>query len=220
MQKVLILVEGQTEETFVRDLLAPHLNGFDVYAIPKIAVTKRVKSGGHFKGGIVAYSKIQTDIRLLVNDSSAARVTTMIDYYGLPEDFPGMKTRPAADCYIRARHIEEAFKQDINHPRFVPYLSLHEFEAFLYVSPQMCADYLPVEVQAKLTSIAEQVGSPEEINEGSATSPSKRLLAMFPGYEKPLYGTICTLAIGLPALREKCSRFSKWLADLESLAQS
>jgi hypothetical protein len=49
MKRVLILVEGQTEETFVRDVLAPHFLARNVALTPKLLVTRRVKSGGHFK---------------------------------------------------------------------------------------------------------------------------------------------------------------------------
>ena len=37
MSKVLILVEGQTEETFVREVLYSHLSTVGVYPIAKLA---------------------------------------------------------------------------------------------------------------------------------------------------------------------------------------
>ncbi len=46
MTRVLVLAEGQTEETFFRELLAPHLWGHEVYPQVVLAATKRVKSGG------------------------------------------------------------------------------------------------------------------------------------------------------------------------------
>ena len=52
MKRVLILVEGQTEETFVRDLLEPHLSRRGVFPVPILAKTKRTTSGQTFKGGI------------------------------------------------------------------------------------------------------------------------------------------------------------------------
>ncbi len=57
MKKVLILVEGQTEETFVKQVLSPYLNRFDIFIIPTIIVTKRVKIGADFKGGVPEYPK-------------------------------------------------------------------------------------------------------------------------------------------------------------------
>ena len=78
MKRVLVLVEGQTEETFVRDVLAPHLLDRNVALIPKILVTKRVKSGGHFKGGVTSYDKVKGDVQRLLADTHAERVTTML----------------------------------------------------------------------------------------------------------------------------------------------
>lgn len=69
MSRVLVVAEGQTEETFVRDVLAPHLFAFGVFLDAKLATTKRVKSGPHFKGGIVSYAKLKDDIRRLLGDT-------------------------------------------------------------------------------------------------------------------------------------------------------
>jgi len=58
MKFVNILVEGQTEETFVRDVLTPYLNRKGIHPVPKLAVTKKTKKGPSFKGGIVSYAKV------------------------------------------------------------------------------------------------------------------------------------------------------------------
>jgi hypothetical protein len=130
MKKVLIYVEGQTEETFVRDVLAPYLwQTCQIILTPTLAHTKRTKSGQTFKGGIVSYEQVKGDIQKLLGDSSAALVTTMIDYYDLPNNFPGKASLPKGTPYDRVRHLEKAFANDIGHPRFLPFLVLHEFEA-------------------------------------------------------------------------------------------
>lgn len=41
MKRVLVLVEGQTEEVFANELLAPHLLLFDVHLAPVVVATKR-----------------------------------------------------------------------------------------------------------------------------------------------------------------------------------
>jgi hypothetical protein len=136
LTKVLVLVEGQTEETFVRDVLAKHLQAFGVYMIAVLVSTKRVKSGRKFKGGISQYGKVRHELSLLLRDRSAVAVTTMIDYYGLPRDFPGFSTLPVdSSCYQRVNHLERALAVDLGDPRLLPYLSLHEFEALLFASP-------------------------------------------------------------------------------------
>lgn len=122
MSRVLILVEGQTEETFVRDILAPHLWNFGVYCIPKLATTKRVKTGPHFKGGIVSYGKLKFDIQRLLEDKGAALVTTMIDYYGFPGKVPFKEKISGGDCFQLVKSVEKLFAEDIGHKRFLPYL--------------------------------------------------------------------------------------------------
>ncbi len=218
MKKVLILVEGQTEETFVRDVLSPHLEATGIYIIAKLATTKRVKSGSHFKGGITSYHRVKNDIIRLLNDSSATRVTTMLDFYGLPKNFPGRTTMPAGSCFERANHLEKEFKRDISNRRFLPYLSLHEFEALLFVSPEATAKAFPgAKIADKLQAIRDEFGSPEEIDDNPSTAPSKRILDLLPQYQKPLHGPIVTATVGLDKIRKECQHFDHWLKKLEAL---
>lgn len=218
MKRVLILVEGQTEETFVREVLAPHLLLLGVALTPRIVVTKYVKEGGSFKGGVPQYALVQGDLRRLLGDTGATCVTSLLDYYGLPKDFPGLATRPPGNCYTRVEHVERAFAKDIAHPRFLPYLALHEFEAMLFADPGRCSiSFSPDEI-AKLQAIRAGVQSPEEINEHPDTAPSKRVLSIAPGYQKTLYGPLAVMDIGLPAIRAACPHFAQWLSKLEALA--
>ena len=219
MKRVLILVEGQTEETFVRDVMAPHLLARNVAPVPKLLVTKRVKSGGHFKGGVVSYAQVKGDLHRLLADTGAERITTMLDYYGLPDDFPGLADRPSGSCHQRVEHVERAFQLDLAHPRFLPYLALHEFEALLFTDPARCAwvfSDAPGTIKG-MQAIRASVASPEEINEGPETAPSKRLLKLFPRYQKTVHGPLATEAQGLTSLRAACPHFNRWVSALESL---
>lgn len=58
MRRAHVLVEGQTEETFIRDVLGPHLVGLGIYLTPVLVATKRVKSGLKFKGGLSHYEPV------------------------------------------------------------------------------------------------------------------------------------------------------------------
>ena len=93
MVKVMILVDGQTEEAFVKNPLASHLHNRGVLAVPVIVATKRLLTGDKKRGGYVPYPRLRAEILRLLNDSSAACVTTMLDYYGLAPEFPG-RARP------------------------------------------------------------------------------------------------------------------------------
>ena len=91
-KRVLILVEGQTEERFVKDVLGPFFYGRQLFFFPTILVTKRVKDGPNFKGGVTNFARFRNDAQRLLNSAGGALVTTMLDYYRLPLDFPGMNS--------------------------------------------------------------------------------------------------------------------------------
>jgi hypothetical protein len=107
IKRALVLVEGQTEERFVKDVLAPALEPQNLYLKSTVLVTKRVKSGPNFKGGVTSFVKFETDLRLLFLGAGNALVTTLLDYYGLPNDFPGMVTRPNGTPLQRVKHVEQ-----------------------------------------------------------------------------------------------------------------
>jgi hypothetical protein len=223
MHKVLILVEGQTEERFVKQVLGPYLSEWGVLVVPTIVKTKRTtNSAPDFKGGAVSYGKVKNDIQRLLKDSSAVAVTTMIDFYGLPSDFPGYGTMPTqTDCYARVVHLEHALAQDIAHPKFFPYLQLHEFEAMLFVAPAKIAGHFsePHKLGGLLQIKAGFNNAPEEIDDGPETAPSKRLVKIFSRYQKTLHGPLITASIGLEEIQEQCKHFRGWLERLESLGK-
>ncbi len=221
MSRVLIHVEGQTEERFVRNILGPHLESFGVYAIPTIVTTKVAKSGPNFKGGFSqgCYERVKRELKILLRDSSAIAVTTMFDYYGLPEDFPGRDDPQGEDCFERVRYVEEQFGDDIRHEKFIPYCQLHEFEALLFSEPAKIAGAFPdgPDYTSSLTQIGDGFESPEEIDDDPQTCPSARLEGLYSRYRKPFHGSLIAGRIGIVAMREKCPHFRGWLETLEAL---
>lgn len=218
MKRVLISVEGQTEETFVREVLADYFEALNIYLIPTLATTKIIKSGPDFKGGLTSYDKAKRDILKLLRDRDAAAVTTMYDLYGLPRTFPAYASRPALP-YEKVRHLEDAFAQDINNPRFKPYIQLHEFETFLFVAPDVTAAELMLDNnQANdLTQARASFATPEEINDNPNTAPSKRIKTICDVYDKTFDGPLVTLSVGLERLRASCPHFNEWIEWLERL---
>lgn len=216
-RKIGLVVEGQTEEAFVRDVLAPHLLPHGTYVTPVILKTKRTVTG-HFRGGALNAQQILGDVRRLLADSSLALVSTLIDFYALPTDFPGYATLPAGGTPLqRVQHLEAAFGVAVSQPRFLPHLVLHEFEAWIFSEPNRCEwvfDTPAGTLAPKLERIRDGVGGPENIDEGPQTHPSKRLLDLVPGYRKPLHGPTAVDATGLPAVAARCPHFAAWLAQL------
>ena len=68
-----------------------------------------------------------------------------------------------------------------------------------------------------LEAIRVLFNSPEEINEGRTTAPSKRILQAFPGYQKTLHGPLAARELGLTSMRAACLHFNQWVSALEAL---
>jgi len=220
-KRVLILVEGQTEERFVKDVLAPAFFGRQLFFFPTLLVTKRVKDGPNFKGGVTNFAKFSNDAGRLLGSSGDALVTMLVDYYRLPPDFPGMGTRPPNSTPLqRVTHVEDAIAHHFNRPpNFLPFLALHEFEAWLFSSltelPRVLTE---TRKQKEFEAIRASVASPEEINERPEFAPSKRIAKLFPSYKKRLHGPTTAARIGLDQIRKECPHFNRWLKKLEALA--
>jgi hypothetical protein len=223
VKTVHVVVEGQTEEGFVNEVLGPHFLARDIYLAPRLIQTARRSNGRKFAGGLTLWSHAQDDVRRYLRDTSVAAVTTLFDYYGLPEGTPGLESRPAtADPWVRVAHVEAAMSASFDHPRFIPHLMLHEFEAYIYVRPSEVAPYVDLPASAatiagQLDGIRDTCGGAERINETRITSPSHRLLALWPRYDKVLHGVAITQSVGLAALRAGCPHFHSWVGRLESL---
>jgi hypothetical protein len=215
----LVLVEGRTEEELVTEVLQPYLTDrCSLWLTPTVVNTSIVKDGPNFKGGVTSYGQVERDLRKLLRDTSAVVVTTLFDYYALPTDFPGMADRPAAAPRQRVQHVQSAFAASIDDPRFAPFLMLHELEALLFcdLSDSRAWIYQGGDL-AQLREVRAQVHSPEDINEGYSTAPSRRVRAAFPGYQKTLHGPMAIADIGLDTIRGQCPHFDAWLSALEAL---
>jgi hypothetical protein len=216
MKRVYLLVEGQTEETFVRDLLVPHYARIDLFLRPIVVRTSR----SHV-GGLRSYAKVKDQLIRLCRQDRDATVSTMMDLYGLPADFPG-KSSPAyprqGAGVQKAGFIEAEWAKDVNESNFLPHLMVHEFEALLFVEPDRFSGWATSgSVVAELVRIARSSSSPEEINDGPATAPSKRIMQFMPEFEKTFHGPLIATEIGLDALQRGCAHFSAWLGRLEAL---
>lgn len=218
MKRVLILVEGYTEEGLVNAVLRPHFERYGIWLTPTILTTKRNKSGPNSKGGVTSYQHAKNDVTRLLMDTDAALVTTLIDFYALPRDFPGWGDIPAAGCSARVEHLEAAWRSEVDHPRFDPHIVLHETEALVFSKPMACELAFPdVRSREALATIMRSFSSPEDIDEGPATAPSKRILKVVPDYRKVSMGPLAIEEIGLEVIRSHCPHFDAWLRRLEAL---
>lgn len=221
MKKVHILVEGQTEESFVNTVIKPYFEAKSIYIKPTIVTTKLSKSGQKFKGGVSKYSHVKRDVLNLLGDKSADLITTMIDYYGLPSDFPGVKSAENTKPHSRINYLEKAFEKDIGSSRFYAYFVRHEFEGLLFTDPEEIArKILPRDKGKELKSIKDKFKTPEDINNNPSTAPSKRIEKIFSDYDKKADGPIIAQRIGLDAIRKACPHFNDWIVYIENRCSS
>ena len=105
--------------------------------------------------------------------------------------------------------------------RFLPHLMLHEFEALLFAAPDTCGQHAgQPEVASRLSEAVSKCGSPEHVNDGLQTAPSKRIKNAWPAYAKTTDGPALVASIGLTRLRSACPHFDDWLSRLEALGAS
>ncbi len=219
MKRICILVEGQTEEQFINELLVPYFRNKGVYDVRPIKLT-----GKKNEGGMKSYGKLRKDAHRLTHEPDTV-VSSMFDLFRIPKDMPSYSTvELITDPVTRVTEYEKAMFNNIGMINFVPYIQLHEMEGLLFTKVNGFVDVASLTPDSKeerlgmIQEIIEQYPNPELINSGAATAPGKRLKKIFPNYEKPLHGNYIALDNGLNAILEKCPRFAAWLSKLTKMA--
>jgi hypothetical protein len=209
-----VLCEGPTESNFIIQVLGPHLKVRNVFARPE-----PLRSG---KYGIVSYDRLRKAIQADIGRSrNHEHVTTMIDLYKIGK-YPGAGNVQGESVIDRVRRIEAGMAANLPNDRFIPYVQLHEFEALVLVDLDRLSEQFPDgEADGAAERLRSSIGSltPEEVDDGEETAPSKRIIQEVPAYSglKPIAGPAIALAIGLPNLRKACPHFNEWVSRLENL---
>lgn len=224
--EIYIIVEGQTEQVFVREVLAQNFAHKGIFLHPVL-----IGSPGH-KGGSVNFERAKKDIGNFLRQRHDIYVSTMYDYFRIDSRWPGRETidrrskngailtaGEKADIIEKSTHskINEAFGTYHSVNRFIPYTEMHEFEALLFSDAEILADILEVE-DRQIENIIETYENPEEINDDPEKAPSKRLEYLKTGYRKVVMGKVISEAVGIEKIREKCHHFNNWLDKLENLS--
>lgn len=225
MIRVVVICEGETEEEFVRDVLAPNFYGSDLYLEPQMIET----SPGH-RGGALNYDRVKRHLRHTLRQKSEPVVTTLFDLYKLDKRFPGyeqamkmsnldqkltlLKHKLHADVVDTAKCLPE---------RFIPYIQPYEFEALLFSDVRSLALVNPAwstKSINRLVEIRTKAISPEHINDRPETKPAAHLERELnqPSYRKRIHGPIAAQKIGLSKIEAECAFFAAWLAQIRNLA--
>ena len=215
MKRVIIVCEGQTEQSFCKELLQPYFNNSFIY-LENPTIKKTM-------GGIVNWQALKHQIELHLLQDTSAIVTTFIDYYGMYDhhNFPDWTLAEAEpNKSSRMTILETALRNDINHSiKFIPYIQVYEFEALVFSKYLAFEDYYdPSDADYNaLENICINYPNPEDINNSKVTAPSKRLLNHIPRYLKTIDGIDIIKSIGLEEVRNKCPRFNDWITILENI---
>jgi len=227
MVRLYLFAEGQTEQTFADNILKQHLANYGVFMDKIVLIAHARKKGKVHRGGGRKYQPMKNDIQRFLKHEKSDNVffTTMIDLYAISTEFPRLAEaeKLRQDPMQRVQFLENSFAQDIDDSRFIPYIQLHEYEAYLFADPSWfeyfyegCKNEI-----AALKAIADQYETPELVNDGQDTAPSKRIINQFPAYKKAKVteGSQVAELIGLQTIRNRCPHFNAWLSKLESLSR-
>lgn len=223
MVEVAVICEGKTERLFCDELLKPHLVPFDVSLDPIEIGIDCLASGGN-----VTFRRILHDMQLLLADYE--KVTTLVDFFRLGKGWTGISavdaemTSDQKACTVEKAALRDAETElpqlDIS-SRFIPNVVMHEFEGLLFTDPTAIVEVTHARSACEgLLAVAAEFQTPEDINTGRESAPSKRLQHLGANYGKITHGVRIATAIGIDVIREKCPHFNRWLSVLESLGNA
>jgi hypothetical protein len=218
--RIKVIVEGPTEESFIKNVLAMSFWPYRIYLSPIVLGVR-----GH-QGGRTSYARVKKDVLILLKQDKDAYCSTMLDLYGLGRGFPGTPLPENLTGLQKVLCIEESVKSDICSEipdlrpdiRFIPYIQLYEYEGLLFSdSDALAAAVRQPGLAPRFREIRDQFPTPEDINDDPNTAPSKRLLRLFPRYKKVVEGTLAASQVGVEKMESECPHFRSWLDSLRAL---
>lgn len=222
MVDVIVLTEGQCEETFIRDVVAPAFYHLNIYLHPRCIPTSKSS-----KGGAVTFERFMRYVRNTLNEREDTYVTTMLDLYGLDSNFPDYQAALSCiDIYRKAETLESGLVNEViekiscRPERFIPYIQPYEFEGLLFSNVERLSQQEPSWTKSLniLQGIRSQFDTPEHINNSYETKPSKRLEdCLSPTYRKTRHGPLAAKNITLATIEQECHHFHGWLEKLRIL---
>ncbi|GAB1404133.1 MAG: DUF4276 family protein [Lentimicrobiaceae bacterium] len=217
MKRLIMVVEGDTEKEFIDKVLSPYLYSKGLQSVHCFKIK-------HTKGGLTKYQHLKTDLINCIYESNVL-VSTLIDFYALPKDFPKYEdAKTIANKADRLTFLEKAIVEDLetekgkSFPYLLPYIQLHEFEALVFSSLEAVKSlYSNVDANFnELKQIMALYPNPEDINDSPQTAPSKRLKnnQLIRGYNKVNDGIMIIEEAGIETVLSKCPRFKTWVETL------
>jgi hypothetical protein len=220
--EVIVFAEGQTEERFIKLVVAPALRGLRVFVKPQTLNTSRDS-----KGGAVTFDRLKFNARNTLRQNPGAVLSTFLDFYGLDTDFPGLdEARKKGLPGEKVVHLETALHGAVTDhvgcrpERFIPHIQPYEYEGLLFSDVAALTGTEPgwQLFSAKLVQIRAAFETPEHINDRFETRPSRRLDILTPSYKKTRHGPLAAERITLEVIERECAHFRGWMDRLRALA--
>ena len=149
MPRLLVHVEGPTEESFVNNVLRPHLVSDFGYADVSARLLGNARQRLR-RGGIGGWNTARRDIVRHLREDSGAISTTMVDFYGMPQigdrAWPGRDRANGMPFAQKAQVVQVEIARDVAaevdgaQDRFLAYVVMHEYEGLLFSDPGAFAE--------------------------------------------------------------------------------
>lgn len=224
MVEVIVFAEGQTEEQFIKRVVAPALRHLSIFIKPQLLATSR-----DARGGDVSLDRLKFNARNTLRQQPQAILTTLLDLYGLKSDFPAYaEAMQQQDVYLRCTLLQTALHAEVvehvgcRPERFIAHIQPYEFEGLLFSDVTALAESEPQwsRYLAQLQEVRAAFPTPEHINNSFETKPSKRLENILtPNYHKTRHGPLAAERITLACIERECVHFATWLEKLRGLAR-
>lgn len=222
MLEVIVFTEGQTEEQFIKRVVAPLFRSNQIFLKPQTLNTSQ-----DAKGGAVNFDRLKFNARNTLRQKPNAILTTFLDLYALDTSFPGFaEAKQHTNVYARTEMLETALHEAIvghigcRTERFIPHIQPYEFEGLLFsdVNALILTEPSWNHHLTKLQAVRAAFDTPEHINDGYETKPSKRLENILrPQYKKTRHGPLAAENITLNMMEQECAHFRGWMDRLREL---
>lgn len=131
MKRVVFIVEGDTEVSFIQKCVIPYLylKGFtNPMNAQKILTNRKLNK----KGGNVGFDYLKNDVARVAATGNVL-ITTLLDFFRLPVDFPGYTTDSLKLAELETK-MKEAISVVMDASCFLPYIQRHEVESLMFTN--------------------------------------------------------------------------------------
>jgi hypothetical protein len=223
MKKLFIVVEGETEERFIRKVLYNDFITQNIHIEAQQWLTNK-KLG--ISGGGSSFDLIENHLRRLMSRYQKDKnvfISVMVDLYAFPKggnSVYGDDVNKQQSGKNKVLLLQHKMNERMNYQNFIPYVQLYEYETLLLSKPDALRYFFTAKEIEIENLKAEIIGlQPEDIYESPQGAPSKRIIKHLPKYgkQKTTAGVLTAEKIGLPFLRANCHHFNDWITKLENI---